>query len=100
MNAMIPKLTVKQQNAVREECNKEFYKLLAQYNRESAVQMLHILYFQFDFNYEQLKLFGEKLTKMQAETVKRYEIADHEVPDICEIQLRNAGINVDDFIGG
>lgn len=100
MKAMVNKLTAAQRKAIQGECEKEFDKLVAKYNRQAAVQMLHILYFSFDFDASALKQFAKKLTAMQAEAVHRYEISDSEVPDICEIHLRDAGINIDEILGG
>ena len=34
---------------------------------------------------------------MQITTVDRYEVEDGAVPDICEIKLRESGIDVDEF---
>ena len=35
---------------------------------------------------------------MQARYIERYEVEDDDVPDICEIQLREAGINIEDIL--
>lgn len=34
---------------------------------------------------------------MQADYMERYELIDEEDPDVCEIKLRNAGINLEEF---
>lgn len=60
--------------------------------------MLYILRFDFGFGQERLKRFSDKLAKMQITTIDRYEATDGDVPDICEIKLRDSGINVEEFL--
>ena len=83
-----------QMKVLRAECVKEFDKLLSLYNREVALQVLYILRFDFGFGQERLKKFADKLAEMQNNTVHRYEVKDGEIPDICEIKLRDSGIDV------
>lgn len=89
--------TPAQRKTLREECVKEFDKLLATYNKQVALQVLHILRFDFGFGQQRLKQFSDKLAEMQIKTIDRYEATDSEVPDICEIQLRDSGINLKEF---
>ena len=86
-----------QRKVLREECVKEFDKLLAIYNKQVALQVLHILRFDFGFGQDRLKRFSDRLAEMQIKTIDRYEATDEDVPDICEIQLRNSGINLDEI---
>ena len=90
--------TPAQRNALRQECVKEFDKLLATYNKQVALQVLHILRFDFGFGQQRLKQFSDKLAEMQIKTIAKYEATDAEVPDICEIQLRESGINLKEFL--
>lgn len=83
-----------QMKVLRAECVKEFDKLLSLYNREVALQVLYILRFDFGFGQERLKKFADKLAEMQNNTVHLYEVKDGEIPDICEIKLRDSGIDV------
>lgn len=83
-----------QRRALHQECVKEFDKLLAIYNRQVALQVIHILRFDFGFGQQRLKQFSDKLAEMQIKTIDRYEATDGEVADICEIQLRDSGIDV------
>ena len=89
-----------QRKALRQECVKEFDKLLAIYNRQVALQVIHILRFDFGFGQQRLKQFSDKLAEMQIKTIDRYEATDSEVPDICEIQLRDSGIDLDELFDG
>ena len=41
--------------------------------------------------------FFTDLKAMQANHIDRYEVTNDEVPDICEIKLRESGINIEDF---
>ena len=89
----------KQKQILRQECIKEFDKLLAAYNRQVALQVLHILHFDYGFGQQRLKQFSDKLAAMQEKTIIRYEVTDNDVPDICEIQLRDSGIDLKEFLG-
>ena len=99
MKAMVSRLNAAQRKDIRDECHKEFNRPVSSYKEKAAVQVLHILLFEFEFTEDDLERFANKLTAMQAEAIERYEIDDGEVPDICEIQLRNAGVNVDKLLG-
>ena len=87
-----------QRKVLKQECVKQFDKLLADYNRQVALQVLHILHFDFGFGQQRLKKFSDKLAEMQVKTLDRYEVTDEDVPDICEIQLRDSGINLEEFL--
>lgn len=89
--------TSSQRKVLHQECVKEFDKLLATYNKQVALQVLHILRFDFGFGQQRLKQFSDKLAKMQIKTIDRYEATDSEVPDICEIKLRESGINIEEI---
>ena len=92
--------TSAQKRALKQECVKEFNNLLSFYNNQVAMQVLHILRFDFGFGKERLQRFADKLTEMQAKTIERYEVTTGEVPDICEIQLRDSGIDVKKLLEG
>ena len=85
---------------IEQESLKQFDKLLDEYNRQVALQVLHILHFDFGFGQQRLKKFSDKLAEMQIKTLDRYEVTDEDVPDICEIQLRDSGINLEEFLKG
>ena len=86
-----------QRKTLKLECAKEFNKLLEDYNKQVVLQMMHILHFNFGFGKKRLSRFLFKLKEMQANNIKRYEVTDDDIPDICEIQLRDAGIKLEDF---
>lgn len=83
-----------QRKVLKQECVREFDKLLELYNRQVALQVMHILRFEFGFGQERLQKFSDKLAEMQIDTMDRYIAKDEEVPDICEIKLRESGIDV------
>lgn len=87
-----------QRRVLHQECVKEFDNLLSLYNRQVALQVMHILRFDFGFGQQRLKQFSDKLAEMQIKTIDRYEATDGEVPDICEIKLRESGINLDELL--
>lgn len=87
-----------QRKALKNECVKEFDKLLSLYNKQVALQVLYILRFDFGFGQERLRRFSERMKEMQITTIDRYEVKDGDVPDICEIKLRDSGIDVKEFL--
>ena len=89
-----------QRKALRAECVKEFDKLLADYNRQVALQVLYILRFDYGFGQQRLEQFSKHLAEMQINTIGRYDAIDEEVPDICEIKLRDSGIDVKKILEG
>lgn len=92
--------TAAQRRALKNEVKKEFDKLLGLYNKEVALQVLHILHFDFGFGQSRLQKFAEKLTQMQIETIDRYEMSDEDTPWLCEKQLKEDGINLDELLKG
>ena len=84
-----------QRKVLRQECIKEFDKLLEDFNRQAAMQVACVLRFEFGFGQERLERFFDRLAEMRAKTTTRYEVEDSEVPDICEIKLRESGIDVE-----
>ena len=84
----------KQRKALRQEVAKEFDKLLELYNKQVALQVLYILRFDYGFGQQRLEQFSKHLAEMQIDTIGRYDAIDEEVPDICEIKLRDSGIDV------
>lgn len=89
-----------QRKALKQEVAKEFGKLLKQYNHDTAMQVLHILHFDFGFGQSRLQKFADKLTEMQADQKERYELSDSDTPWLCEKQLKESGIDTDSLIGG
>ena len=87
--------TATQRKALKQECVKEFDKLLELYNKQVALQVLYILRFDYGFGQQRLEQFSNKLAEMQIRTIDRYEATDGEVADICEIKLRESGIDLD-----
>lgn len=83
-----------QRKVLRSECVKEFDKLLELYNKQVALQVLYILRFDYGFGQQRLEQFSKHLAEMQIDTIGRYDAIDEEVPDICEIKLRDSGIDV------
>lgn len=92
--------TATQRRALKIEVAKEFDKLLELYNKEVALQVLHILHFDFGFGQQRLQKFAEKLTEMQIETIDRYEMSDEDTPWLCEKELKESGIDVDKLMKG
>ena len=92
------KPTAAQLKALEQECVRIFDKHLETYNKESVLKILHILHFKFGFGQKRLKQFSDYFEEMQIKTIEKYMVEEREVPDICEIQLRESGINLEEFL--
>ena len=80
--------------SVKDDIAKQFMLLLDKYNYDAALQVLHILHFEFGFGEKRLQKFATCLTEMQKEQKERFELDDEDTPWICEEQLRKDGISV------
>lgn len=98
MKCFTKRPTAKQDKLIKQECRKEFAKLLDQYNREAAIQMMHILHFDFGFGEQRLYRFTQKLNEMQIRQKETYELRFDDTAFICEKQLVDDGINVDKIL--
>ena len=86
--------TATQRKALKREVAKEFNNLLERYNHDTALQVLHILHFDFGFGQARLQKFADRLNQMQVDQRHRYEMPDEDIPFICEKQLQDDGIDL------
>ena len=98
MKCRLDKPTQKQEKIIKGECKKEFERLLSKYNHEAAIQVLHILRFDYGFGQKRLEEFAEKLSKMQIDLEDKYEMGESCNWWICEKQLKDSGINLDKIL--
>ena len=92
--------TNKQKKIIKQEVSKEFTKQRERYNHNTALQVLHILRFDFGFGQERLQRFADKLCEMQKRQEEFYELSPDDTPWICEKQLENSGIDVEKILMG
>ena len=86
--------------SVKDDIAKQFMLLLDKYNYDAALQVLHILHFEFGFGEKRLQKFANCLTQMQKEQKDRYELDDEDTPWICAEQLRRDGIDIERILKG
>lgn len=98
MKCFTKRPTAKQEKLIKSECRKEFYKLLDQYNREAAIQVIHILHFDFGFGKKRLYKFADKIGEMQKAQKENYELEYSDTAWLCEKQLKDAGYDVDEIL--
>lgn len=98
MKCFTKRLSAKQDKLIKQECRKEFAKLLDQYNREAAIQVLHILHFDFGFGEKRLQRFADKLNEMQRTQKETYELEYSDTAWLCEKQLTDVGFNIDKIL--
>lgn len=88
-----------QKKALYTVSDQRFFENLEKYNREAALIVLYILHFIFGFGQKRLKRFADKLSEMQDNIMRRYEADGEDIADICEIKLKDSGIDVERIIG-
>ena len=98
MKCFTKRPSAKTDKLIKQECRKEFAKLLDQYNRESAMQVLYILHFDFGFGEKRLMKFTDKLNEMQQKHKETYELEYSDTAFICEKQLTDDGFDVDKIL--
>ena len=91
-------LSNKQNNIVRQECLKEFNKLLRFYNNEAVIQLLYVLRFEYGFGQKRLEEFTEKFTAMQRRTIDHYEMTEKDTAWLCRLKLEESGIDLSTLI--
>jgi hypothetical protein len=98
MKCFTKRPSAKTDKLIKQECRKEFRNLLDLYNREAALQMMHILHFDFGFGEQRLYRFAEKLNEMQKRQKETYELDYSDTAWICEKQLKDDGIDVEKIL--
>lgn len=86
--------------SVKDDIAAEFLKWIDRYNRDAALQIIHILHFEFGFGEKRLQKFADCLTQMQKYQKERYELEDEDTPWICEVQLKRDGIDIEKILKG
>ena len=84
-----------QRKALQQMVGTEFNKLLEKYNRQANLQYLYVLHFYFGFGQKRLQQAVDKLFEMQKDLDYRYELPEDDTPFLCELKLKESGINVD-----
>lgn len=87
--------TATQRRALRKEVTKEFDKHLDIYNYNVSMQVLYILRFYYGFGQKRLEEFADRMSEMQMSMDEMYELAESDTPFLCELKLRDSGIDVD-----
>jgi hypothetical protein len=77
----------------------EFDKLLVNLNRDVYVQLLHFFRFKRGYGKKRLKVLANDLKDTLDGIHARYELSESDTVWICEKQLKESGINVDDLLG-
>ena len=84
-----------QKRALKQMVGAEFNELLEKYNRQANLQFLYVLHFYFGFGQKRLQQAVDKLFEMQRDLDYRYELPEDDTPFLCELKLKESGINVD-----
>lgn len=77
--------------------NNEFLKLLDDYDRQTAIADMCVLRFDEGYGMKRLKRHLKRLIEFQKTIRERYEACEDDVSSICEIRLRESGIDVDEL---
>ena len=87
-----------QRKALKQQVAIEFNKLLDRYNRDTAIQILYVLHFDYGFGEKRLKDFADKLLQMHKDMDYRYELSPGDTPWLCETKLKESGIDVEKLL--
>ena len=90
--------TAAQRKALRAECVKEFDTLLENLNRDVYIQLLHFFRFKRGYGMKRLKALADDLKEVLSGIHARYELSESDTVWICEQQLKNSGINIDELL--
>jgi hypothetical protein len=82
----------------REIIKKEFDKLLDNFNHDTFVQIAHYFHFERGFGQKRLEHLIKGLKTALNGIHSRYELSEGDTTFICEQQLKNSGINVDELL--
>ena len=86
--------------SVKEDIRKTFLNCIDKYNYDAALQILYILRFKYGWGEKRLTEFAKELTEMQKEIKEHFELEDDDTPWICEIKLKESGIDVKKILKG
>ena len=89
-----------QKRALKQMVATEFNELLERYNRMANLQFLYVLRFYFGFGQKRLQRAVDKLFEMQKDFDCRYELPEDDTPFLCELKLKESGIDIDKLFGG
>lgn len=76
----------------------EFDKLLENLNHDVYVQLLHFFRFKRGYGKKRLKALADDLKDTLDGIHARYELSESDTVWICEKQLKDSGINVDELL--
>lgn len=89
--------TATQRRALKKVVATEFNNMLDRYNHDTTLQVIHILHFDFGFGQARLQKFADRLNQMQIAQRERYELTDSDTPWLCEKQLEDDGIDLNEL---
>ena len=89
-----------QRKAIDQSCAKVLDEHIEKLTKEFLLQTMYVLRFNFGYGKKRLKRFINRLADLQKLTYDRYGAKDGDVPAICEIKLRDSGIDVDELLEG
>ena len=84
-----------QRKVLKEQCVREFDKLLESFNHDTCIQILYYFRFKKGYGKKRLAEIAEGLSEALQGLKARYELSESDTPWICEKQLKDSGIDVD-----
>jgi hypothetical protein len=84
-----------QRKVLKQECVREFDKLLESFNHDTCVQVLYYFRFKKGYGKKRLEELAEGLTESLKNIKARYELSESDTTWICEKHLKDSGIDVD-----
>ena len=87
-----------QRKVLKELCVREFDKLLESFNHDTCIQILYYFRFKKGYGKKRLAEIAEGLTESLKGIKARYELSESDTTWICEKQLRDSGIDLDEIL--
>jgi hypothetical protein len=83
-----------QKKILRQECIKEFDRLIENMNRDVYIQLLHFFKFKRGYGQKRLEALSKDLKEALEGIHARYELSESDTAWICERQLIDSGIDI------
>lgn len=84
-------------NRVRREIRREATKVNYDYIHKVDCAVLYTLYSRYGWGAKRLRKFYDEFNSELDGLAKRYEFGVEEAPDICELKLKDIGVNLTEW---
>lgn len=90
--------TSAQKRALKRQVSIEFNKLLDGFIRDVNIQIYYVLHFEKGYGEKRLRDFAVTFNRVMNDLVKKYEMDEKDKTFLCELKLKQDGIDVDELL--